>query len=169
VFVTHLSSKVFFYSMVIVHLVQPCIFCGHLQYQRVDTVQCSQIIANWLYPQPAESSLQLFCESFFFVLSSRLHVNLSELLQTACSRHFISPTTLNLLRTTRMSITLGSHYRQFTGYVICDLYKLGLTVKKAYKLLSLLIFFSVALRPNAGHGLLIDEVSRSHITTHHSR
>ena len=30
------------------------------------------------------------------------------------------------------------------------------------------IFF-VALRPNAGHGLLILEVSRSHKTTHHSR
>ena len=30
-------------------------------------------------------------------------------------------------------------------------------------------FFSVALRPNAGHGLLILEVSRSHTTTQHSR
>jgi hypothetical protein len=30
-------------------------------------------------------------------------------------------------------------------------------------------FFSVALRPNAVHGLLILEVSRSHTTTHHSR
>jgi hypothetical protein len=31
-------------------------------------------------------------------------------------------------------------------------------------------FFSpVALRPNAGHGLLILEVSRSHTTTHHIR
>ena len=30
-------------------------------------------------------------------------------------------------------------------------------------------FFFVALRPNAGHGLLILEVSRSHTTTHHSR
>jgi len=30
-------------------------------------------------------------------------------------------------------------------------------------------FFPVALRPNAGHGLLILEVSGSHITTHHSR
>ena len=30
-------------------------------------------------------------------------------------------------------------------------------------------FFSVALRPNAGHGLLILEVSRSQKTTHHSR
>ena len=30
-------------------------------------------------------------------------------------------------------------------------------------------FFSVALRPNAGHGFLILEVSRSHTTTHHSR
>ena len=32
-----------------------------------------------------------------------------------------------------------------------------------------IIFFSVALRPNAGHGLLILEVSRSHTTTYHSR
>ena len=30
-------------------------------------------------------------------------------------------------------------------------------------------FFSVALRPNADHGLLSLEVSRSHTTTHHSR
>ena len=30
-------------------------------------------------------------------------------------------------------------------------------------------FFFVALRPNAGHGLLIHEVSRSHTTTQHSR
>jgi hypothetical protein len=27
----------------------------------------------------------------------------------------------------------------------------------------------VALQPNAGHGLLILDVSRSHTTTHHSR
>jgi len=33
----------------------------------------------------------------------------------------------------------------------------------------LFIFFSVTLRLNAGHGLLILEVSRSHTTTHHSR
>jgi hypothetical protein len=30
-------------------------------------------------------------------------------------------------------------------------------------------FFFVALRPNAGHGLLVLEVSRSHTTMHHSR
>jgi hypothetical protein len=30
------------------------------------------------------------------------------------------------------------------------------------------IIFPVTLRPNAGHGLLILEVSRSHTTTHHS-
>ena len=30
-------------------------------------------------------------------------------------------------------------------------------------------FFPVALQPNAGHGLHILEVSRSHTTTHHSR
>jgi len=31
------------------------------------------------------------------------------------------------------------------------------------------LFFSVALRANAGHGLLILKVYRSHTTTHHSR
>jgi len=31
------------------------------------------------------------------------------------------------------------------------------------------VFFFVALRPNAGHGLLSLEVSRSHTTTQHSR
>jgi len=31
------------------------------------------------------------------------------------------------------------------------------------------IFFSVALRLNAGHGLLILEFSKSHTTTYHSR
>ena len=30
-------------------------------------------------------------------------------------------------------------------------------------------FFSVALRPNADHGLFMLEVSRSHTTTHHIR
>jgi hypothetical protein len=33
----------------------------------------------------------------------------------------------------------------------------------------ILFFFAVALRPNAGHGPLILEVSRLHTTTHHSR
>ena len=31
------------------------------------------------------------------------------------------------------------------------------------------VFLLLALRPNAGYGLLILEVSRSHTTTHHSR
>ena len=34
---------------------------------------------------------------------------------------------------------------------------------------NIFFFFPVALRTNAGHGLLIHEVSRSHITTHHRR
>jgi len=37
------------------------------------------------------------------------------------------------------------------------------------KILLLLLLPPVALRPNAGHGLLILEVSRSHTTSHHSR
>jgi len=38
-----------------------------------------------------------------------------------------------------------------------------------FRIVITIYFFSVALRPNAGHGLLILEVSRSHTTTHHSR
>ena len=38
-----------------------------------------------------------------------------------------------------------------------------------YSALPVFSFFSVALRPNAGHGLLIHEVSSSHTSTHHSR
>jgi len=38
------------------------------------------------------------------------------------------------------------------------------------KIIKIFVFvFYVALRPNAGHGHLILEVSRSHTTTHHSR
>ena len=33
----------------------------------------------------------------------------------------------------------------------------------------IIIAVVVTLRPNAGHGLLVLEVSRSHITTHHSQ
>jgi hypothetical protein len=36
-------------------------------------------------------------------------------------------------------------------------------------LIIILNFFSVALRPDAGHGLLILEVSKSHPTTYHGR
>ena len=33
-----------------------------------------------------------------------------------------------------------------------------------------IFYFGMALQPNPGHGLLLlDEVSRSHTTTHHSR
>jgi len=42
--------------------------------------------------------------------------------------------------------------------------------KYIYHIFIILLFsFAVALRLNAGHDLLILEVSRSHTTTHHSR
>ena len=43
--------------------------------------------------------------------------------------------------------------------------ELGYIIKGAEYFVS---FFFVALRPNAGHGLLIREVSKSHTKTHHS-
>jgi len=33
----------------------------------------------------------------------------------------------------------------------------------------LFVYFAVALRPNAGHGLFVLEISRSHTTTHNIR
>jgi len=55
-----------------------------------------------------------------------------------------------------------------------DFILIKLSYKKANKaydkfLFFIYNFFSVALRPNAGHGLLNLEVSRSHTTTIHSR
>jgi hypothetical protein len=49
----------------------------------------------------------------------------------------------------------GQYYKQWQGYV-------GEFIAQD-------LFFPVALRPNASHGLLILEVSSSHTTTHHSR
>jgi len=43
------------------------------------------------------------------------------------------------------------------------------SVHKIYRDCFITLFFSVALRPNAGHGLLIHEVPRSRTTTRHSR
>ena len=43
------------------------------------------------------------------------------------------------------------------------------TVKHKGILLRLYIFFNVAFRPDAGHGLLILDVSRSHSTMYNSR
>jgi hypothetical protein len=42
-------------------------------------------------------------------------------------------------------------------------------VLSSLKMEGMFTFFCVVLRPNAGHGLLILEVSRSHTTTHHIR
>ena len=54
-------------------------------------------------------------------------------------------------------------------YLSCDM-QVGLLWGKHWNELSLIVvFFLLALRPNADHGLLIFEVSRSRTTTHHSR
>jgi len=53
--------------------------------------------------------------------------------------------------------------------IIQEVYANYFRVSKILLLLLLLLLPPVALRPNAGHGLLILEVSRSHTTSHHSR
>jgi hypothetical protein len=61
-------------------------------------------------------------------------------------------------------------------YYIMDLIYMNVVVGRYIKALihkkevfDYISYFFVALRPNAGHDLLILEVSRSHTTTHHSR
>ena len=51
------------------------------------------------------------------------------------------------------------------------LYSLLNTLKTVTRFMIFLlrVFTPIALRPNAGHVLLILQVSRSHTTTHHSR
>jgi hypothetical protein len=57
--------------------------------------------------------------------------------------------------------------------VYCEKHKIHINTKRGsiqiYLMLHHIYFFAVALRPNASHGLLILEVSRSHTTTHHSQ
>ena len=58
------------------------------------------------------------------------------------------------------------HLRYFTP--MCTPYSSPSCVKGRH-CFNHIISFAVVLRPNAGHGLLILEVSRSHTMTHHSR
>jgi hypothetical protein len=51
---------------------------------------------------------------------------------------------------------------------IVSLFSIKWFVRKQI-VLQVSFFFSVALRPNTVHGLLILEFSRSHTTSHHSR
>jgi len=64
------------------------------------------------------------------------------------------------------------------AYYVMDLIHMNVVMGRYFKALIhkkeevfdyLSYFFLVAPRPNAGHGLLILEVSTSHTTTHHSR
>jgi len=54
-------------------------------------------------------------------------------------------------------------------YGDCFTFSSHTTCNKTLQKLLTKDFFSVTLRPNAGHGFLTLEVSRSHTTTHHSR
>jgi len=62
----------------------------------------------------------------------------------------------------------GSHYNKgVQAYLLISVFFIFIN---SIKTLDVKIqFFSVALRSNAGHCLLIQEVSRSHTTTQHSR
>jgi len=52
---------------------------------------------------------------------------------------------------------------------LLDPFGSGMALGSTQPLTEISFFFPVALRPNAGHGLLILEVSRSHTTMQHSR
>jgi hypothetical protein len=69
---------------------------------------------------------------------------------------------------TRQDMLLNLHSRATLQNLFVSPYKLG-TGLWSSKPTSPQPPLPVALRPNAGHGFLILEVSRSHTTTHHSR
>jgi hypothetical protein len=73
---------------------------------------------------------------------------------------FISSTLRNLLQSNAVLCLKISHSCFFLG-ISYSIQKRAGTVHH--------FFFPMALRPNAGRGFLIFEVSRSHTTTHHSR
>ena len=62
---------------------------------------------------------------------------------------------------------LNLQYKSYSGniYTVCCIPLLFFSTDMTTEV----IFFFVALRPNAGHGLLIFEVSRSHTTKHYSQ
>jgi len=78
---------------------------------------------------------------------------------------------------TRTEILLITHTRAYhiqghvstIKYCLSDFYRIFYSGGEFGVVLPYINFFPLALRPNAGHGLLILEVSRSHTTTHHSR
>jgi len=82
-------------------------------------------------------------------------------------RHVHSSMTVQFTanNTTLITVSLTDRVRKFC---CLKLYTFDNVILRSY-LMAFTFFFAVALRPNAGHGLLILEVSRSHTTTHHSR
>jgi len=57
----------------------------------------------------------------------------------------------------------------FRGCVFCTKKQTVIDSLINFIIVKLIFFVCVALQPNAGHGLLVFEVSRSHTTTHHIR
>jgi len=66
----------------------------------------------------------------------------------------------------RINININTRIALSFHRAFCSLSK---TPTNAHTYIYIYFFFFVALRPNAGHGLLILEVSWSHTTTYHSR
>ena len=69
---------------------------------------------------------------------------------------------ISILKPTRCAIVSNLFYFGMTLYMFRTIFTPIIRISRLY-------FFSVALQPNAGHGLLILQVSRSHTTTLHRR
>ena len=72
-----------------------------------------------------------------------------------------------------VSVALVIQHAKLMGLLYCHLWPVWLYNNFLNYLIHSLtfrnIFYLLALRPNAGQGLLINEVAKSHTTTHHSR
>ena len=110
-------------------------------------------MSAWLAGQPGRSTKILVPSSVLVCLI------LSEA-HSAAHRN-----TISIVKPTRCTDVSSLFYFGMTLYVFLMVF---LSITSSSRLY-IYIFFPVALQPNAGHGLLILEVSRSHTTTHHSR
>ena len=135
------------------------------------TPRCFTLDSSWLFREDKDLSTLPGMEPRVLGLPTRVLVTANtELLRLASVNIFHArtaregtSTTLQELRIGIITLKTGARCK-INYWHICE----GAKTSTAFWRTQFCLF-SVALRPNAGHGLLILEVSWSHTTTHHSR
>ena len=118
-------------------------------------------------PQPDRNTLQITQEHCFsirfsslFLISPFCEFRISGSVDEYIDRKCTEWTTLKLLMLNNQRLLKALRMQSRSYSQPLQMYG---SIRSSF------ILFPVSLRPNAGHGLLILEVSRSHTTTHHRR